>query len=140
MQAKPAALALLLAAGVSLPPRDASPQDESAAIARGEYLVRHVAMCIYCHTPKDEQDGSLIQSELLHGAPFPLESPYPARTWAFRAPRIAGLPGGWSEEDLVRLLRTGRTPSGRQPSPPMPPFRMSEEDARAVAAYLTSLE
>jgi hypothetical protein len=34
---------------------------------------------------------------------------------------------------------TGRRPSGRVPDPPMPPFRLSREDAEAIVAYLRSL-
>ena len=96
-------------------------------------------MCIYCHTPK-HQDGALDERQLLQGAPMPVESPFPRVKWAFQAPKIAGLPGGWTEGDLVRFLQTGITPNGRTPQPPMPPFRMNEEDAQAVAAYLESLQ
>lgn len=108
-------------------------------IARGKYLVMHVAMCVQCHTPRNKQ-GELDQSQLLKGAPIPLESPFSSPTWAFEAPKIAGLPGGWTEEDLVRLLQTGRGPRGMPPRLPMPPFRMTQEDASAVAAYLKSLQ
>ena len=102
------------------------------------YVVHHVAMCIYCHTPKDA-DGQLDEQQLLQGAPMPVESPFPRVQWAFQAPKIAGLPGGWTDDDLVRFLHTGVTPTGRTAQPPMPPFRMNDEDARAVAAYLQSL-
>lgn len=108
-------------------------------LARGKYLVMHVAMCVQCHTPRNEQ-GELDQSRLLQGAPIPLNSPFPSQTWAFEAPKIAGLPGGWSEADLIQLLQTGRSPRGTPPRPPMPPFRMIQEDAAAVAAYLKSLQ
>jgi len=108
-------------------------------MARGKYLVMHVAMCVQCHTPRDQQ-GELDQSRLLQGAPMPLESPFPLQTWAFEAPKIAGLPGGWTEEDLIQLLQTGRGPRGMTPRLPMPPFRMTQEDAAAVAAYLKSLQ
>lgn len=108
-------------------------------IAHGKYLVMHVAMCVYCHTPRNEQ-GELDQSRLLQGAPMPLASPFPSQTWAFEAPKIAGLPGGWTEADLSQLLQTGRGPRGMSPRPPMPPFRMTQEDAAAVAAYLKSLQ
>jgi mono/diheme cytochrome c family protein len=111
---------------------------QQSAIERGAYIVHHVAMCVYCHTPKDA-DGELDEQQLLHGAPMPVESPFPRVKWAFQAPKIAGLPGGWTEDDLARFLQTGVTPTGRTPQPPMPPFRMNEEDGRAVAAYLKSL-
>ena len=111
----------------------------AASVAeRGQYLVHHVAMCIYCHTPRNER-GVPDERRLLHGAPMPVESPFPAQKWAFMAPKIAGLPGGWTDVDMVRFLQTGESPTGRQPQPPMPPFRLNEDDARAVAAYLKSL-
>jgi mono/diheme cytochrome c family protein len=59
--------------------------------------------------------------------------------WALRAPHIAGLPG-YAEDEAVRLLMEGVTASGGAPLPPMPPFRMNEEDARAVVAYLRTVE
>jgi mono/diheme cytochrome c family protein len=109
-----------------------------SSIERGMYITHHVAMCIYCHTPKNAE-GQLAAHQLLKGAPIPVESPFPRVNWAFQAPKIAGLPGGWTDDDLVRFLQTGVTPIGRTAQPPMPPFRMNEEDARAVAAYLNSL-
>jgi mono/diheme cytochrome c family protein len=125
--------------GTDAAPVDPSPSNAQSSTERGMYLVLHVAMCVYCHTPKSA-DGGLDQQQLLAGAPIPVESPYPRVKWAFQAPKIAGLPGGWTEDDLVRFLQTGVTPTGRTPQPPMPPFRMNEEDAQAVAAYLNSLQ
>jgi cytochrome c553 len=125
------------------PGDDQARPDESQArptpVEHGKYIVHHVAMCIHCHTPRSE-DGVLDPQRLLQGAPMPVESPFPRQQWAFQAPKIAGLPGGWSEQDLVKFLQTGETPTGHQPQPPMPPFRLSEEDAQSVAAYLKSLQ
>jgi mono/diheme cytochrome c family protein len=42
-------------------------------------------------------------------------------------------------EDAERLLQTGKSTRGYVPRPPMPPFRMTQEDAAAVVAYLKSL-
>jgi mono/diheme cytochrome c family protein len=113
--------------------------DEEQLVAHGRYLVHEVAMCIYCHTPKDDRTGALVEEKLLQGAPLPVKSPYPEQEWAFRAPTIAGLPGGWTAEQLVHFLRTGKNPRGETARPPMPPFRMEERDAKAVAAYLAQL-
>jgi mono/diheme cytochrome c family protein len=109
----------------------------AARIQHGEYLVLHVAMCVQCHTPRDQQ-GRLDETRLLQGAPMPVTSPFPASPWAFRAPTLAGLPG-WSDEDAITFLQTGKRPDGRSPNPPMPPFRMTPEDATAIVAYLRSL-
>jgi mono/diheme cytochrome c family protein len=136
-------IAFLLATGAALgqeqeaAPASRDSQPDDSPVERGRYLVHHVAMCVICHTPKTNE-GKLINTQLLRGAPAPVASPYPTQTWAARAPAIAGL-GGFSEDDLVTLLKTGKRSSGGAPDPPMPPYRMTEEDARAVAAYLKSL-
>ena len=120
-------------------PADETDSDaQQSSVEHGMYIVHHVAMCIYCHTPRDNE-GVPDMRRLLRGAPMPVGSPFPRQTWAFQAPKIAGLPGGWTEENMVQFLQTGESPTGHEPRPPMPPFRMNEEDARAVAAYLQSL-
>jgi mono/diheme cytochrome c family protein len=112
----------------------AAPEEQTV---RGSYLVNHVAMCVQCHTPRDA-NGDLNRARLLKGAPIPVRSPFPNQTWAFAAPAIAGLPG-WTTEDAVTLLTTGRRLNGYMPKRPMPPFRLIREDAEAVVAYLRSL-
>ena len=107
--------------------------------AHGRYLVHEVAMCVQCHSPRDER-GALVPERLLTGAAVPVAAPAPLEPfWAQRAPHLRGLPG-YREEQAVRLLTEGIAADGRAPRPPMPPFRMSESDARAVYRYLSSLE
>jgi mono/diheme cytochrome c family protein len=109
-----------------------------ASIERGKYLVEQVAMCVECHTPRD-QSGQLIRAEYLRGAPVPVKAPpYPNLKWAIKAPAIAGLPG-YNKGQGVRLLTEGITASGKVPDPPMPRFRLTPADAEAVVAYLKSL-
>lgn len=110
--------------------------DDDAEIERGRYLVHDVAMCVQCHSPRDD-DGNLEPQRLLQGGRIPVESPYRNIVWGFEAPPLAGLPG-WEPEQVVTLLMTGHRPNGRSPRPPMPPFRLSEDDARAIVAYLSS--
>jgi cytochrome c553 len=110
---------------------------QSAAAARGDYLTKQVAMCVQCHSPQDHQ-GKLIEGELFLGAPIPFKE-IPAG-WATRAPRIARLPGGWTEQDVIRLLQYGERPDGTSPNRPMPPFRMNQEDAAAIAAFLKTVK
>lgn len=117
---------------------ESSPDQSQGDVEQGRYLTTRVAMCVMCHSPRD-RTGKLVEDRLFRGAPMPVRSPFPAQQWAFTAPSIAGLPGGWTEEDMVRLLTTGRRPDGTQPLYPMPPFRMTESDAKAVAAFLRSL-
>lgn len=115
-----------------------APEAPAAQVQRGEYLVHSVAMCVQCHTPRNEQ-GRLQMEQLLAGRPVPIESPVPGVDFAVEVPKIAGLPAGWSRDDVVRFLQSGETPHGEPPLPPMPPFRMNAQDAAAVAAYLESL-
>jgi mono/diheme cytochrome c family protein len=116
-------------------PEPSSPLDETR-IEHGRYLAEQVAMCVQCHSPRDSK-GELMRQSLFKGARIPVASPFANQQWALSAPRIAGLPG-WEEEDFITLLVTGSRTTGETPRPPMPPFRMSREDAAAAAAYLKS--
>jgi mono/diheme cytochrome c family protein len=126
--------ATLLLAGQPVGPgaRDAQPD-------RGRYLVDRVAQCPECHTPRDAA-GNLIRSQYLQGAPVPVKSPpFPNMRWAFQAPAIAGL-AGYPDAEVVTLLTEGTVVrTGQPPTPPMPRFRMTRQDAEAVIAYLKSL-
>ncbi len=108
------------------------------SMARGKYIVERVAMCIECHTPRDES-GRLLTTKYLQGAPIPVNAPpYSNMNWAVKAPSIVGLPG-YTTQQGVRLLMEGITSDGRTPNPPMPPFRFNRADAEAVVGYLKSL-
>jgi hypothetical protein len=100
--------------------------------------VHNVCLCTICHSPRGD-DGELDPLRELTGGPIPVASPYLGDDWAFRAPKIAGLPAGWTAEELAAFLQTGDAPHGRRVRLPMPPYRLNEGDARAVAAYLLSL-
>jgi len=109
----------------------------NASIARGKYVVEGVAMCGQCHTPRNghgEADGT----QALQGAPLWLQPATPIGDWPSLAPRIAGIPPG-TEAQMVTLLTTGVWRDGKRPRPPMPQFRMTQQDAQAVVAYLKSL-
>jgi len=108
-----------------------------ALIERGKYIVESVAMCERCHTPRDE-NGNPERSNWLKGGPVQLKQTYPTPTWAEREPRIAGVPPG-TDEQFITLLTTGISRTGAPPNLPMPPFRMTRQDAEAVLAYLKSL-
>jgi mono/diheme cytochrome c family protein len=107
-------------------------------ISRGKYLVERVAMCVQCHTPRN-QTGELLETRYLQGGPVPVSAPPNFRIdWAYKAPAIAGLPG-YTIQDGIKLLTEGITPDGRLPKAPMPKFRLTRADAEAVVTYLKSL-
>lgn len=127
----------LLLARVLSSQRSADAADAGAQ--RGKYIVEGVAKCVECHTPRDAS-GNLNANEYLRGAPIPVNAPpYKNMRWALKSPNIVGLPG-YTEQDGVRLLTRGINRNGERPTPPMPQFRMTLEDARAVVAYLKSLD
>jgi mono/diheme cytochrome c family protein len=112
--------------------------DDPSRVARGQYIVHQVGMCIDCHSPRAD-NGEFIDTKHLTGSPLPFASTVPM-PWMPVAPRIAGLPSGFTEEDTVHFLMTGKRPNGRpDPLPPMPPYRLDRADAEAVTAYLRSL-
>ena len=106
-------------------------------VARGKYLVEQVAMCVDCHSPRDEK-GQFVRDRWLQGAPLDFKATIPIPGWAEAAPPIAGLPG-WTESQMVTLLTTGKDQKGGMAGPPMPQYRMTRDDAAAVAAYLATL-
>lgn len=114
------------------------PSSDTKSLERGRYLVTHASMCVDCHSPRDEK-GEFIEGQHLTGAPlgFAPKAPMP---WAPAAPRIAGLPVGFTKDDTVRFLETGERPGSRPPPlPPMPMYRFNHDDAAAIATYLESL-
>jgi len=107
-----------------------------ALIERGDYLVNNVVLCGDCHTPRD-QNMAPIETRKLQGSPIPPSGP--PEIFATYAPPLAGGPANYTEEQFLSFLQTGVRPDGSHPRPPMPPYRLNEEDARAVAAYIRSL-
>jgi mono/diheme cytochrome c family protein len=126
----------LLAVAASVVAGEPAPKSKGA-IARGKYIVEGVGMCTDCHSPRNEK-GEFIRERWLQGAPLEFKNTVPMPKWAEAAPPIAGLPG-WTEAQVVTLLTTGKDQKGEPADPPMPQYRMTREDATAVAAYLGSL-
>jgi cytochrome c553 len=77
-------------------------------------------------------------SHALQGATL-IFAPTIEMPWAPVAPPIAGIPAHYTEDQFAALLQTGARADGSRPLPPMPQFRMNEDDARAVTAYIATL-
>ena len=107
-------------------------------VEHGRYIVHNVAMCVECHSGRD-QDGNIIPEHEFMGAPIPVRPAW-GHDWAVRAPRNAGLPG-YTDEQAMRLLTEGAIGrNGTRLRPPMPRFRMTRQDAADVIAYMRSLK
>ncbi|HEX9160735.1 MAG TPA: c-type cytochrome [Thermoanaerobaculia bacterium] len=121
---------------VPLPALTAAAGDTS--VARGEYIVRNVAVCGGCHAANPKQD---IDGPLSGGMEF--------RSWRIGVARASNLTpdadtglGPWTEAEIVRALRNGVRKDGGLLAPVMPYdwlHEMSDADALAVARYLKSL-
>ena len=107
-----------------------------ALVERGDYLVNRVVLCGDCHTPR-LPDMSSDEAHKLQGGALPPSGP--PEVFATYAPPLAGGPANFNEEQFIQFLQTGVRPDGSHPRPPMPPYRLNEEDARAVSAYIRSL-
>jgi mono/diheme cytochrome c family protein len=109
---------------------------------RGEYLAT-IMDCTGCHTGgalAGKPDAALY----LAGSSVGFELP---GLGIFYPPNLTpdddtGL-GGWSEADIIKSLRTGARPDGRELAPVMPwrsYSKMTDSDAQALASYLKSLK
>jgi len=128
-----AALGLATSSAAPPPPESAT----GASIERGRYLTHDVAMCVQCHSPRDDK-GKILEGREFLGAAMPIRSPYPSVQFAFNAPNIRELARSHGDS-VIRLLRTGIDRNGKAPDLPMPPFRMNAEDAESIVLYLRSL-
>jgi mono/diheme cytochrome c family protein len=113
-----------------------APLTGEALVARGDYLVNGVVLCGDCHTPRLETMQP-DETRRLQGSTLPPSGP--PEVFATNAPPLAGGPANYTDEQFIAFLQTGVRPDGSRPRPPMPPYRLNEDDARAVNAYIRSL-
>ena len=108
---------------------------------RGAYLVATIGRCGECHTPRN-WFGAPDPHRFLAGG-----RRRGART-ASKVPNITSDPkpgiGNWSADDIVTVLTDGTTPNFDEVGGSMAEIvkntaRLSEEDRRAIAAYLQSV-
>jgi len=123
---------------IPLPSERPVRSDTTVLTARGEYIVRNVAVCGGCHAADPKHD---VDEPLSGGTEF--------QDWRIGTSRAANLTsdaetglGTWSEAEIARALRNGQRKDGRLLAPIMPYewfHEMSDDDAFAVARYLKSL-
>jgi mono/diheme cytochrome c family protein len=112
-------------------------------ISRGKYLVEEVARCQECHTPK-LPDGQFNKEKWLKGAVLNVQPIDPIKGWHKTSPDLTASgrlwQGRWGQAALVKLLSTGLGPGGNPADPPMPTYKMTQDDAEAVVEYLKTLK
>lgn len=113
----------------------------AAEPSRGEYLSR-IMDCTGCHTP-GALAGQPDMARYLGGSDIGFELP---GLGVFYPPNLTPHPdtaiSAWSEEDIIRAVRTGERPDGRILAPVMPWHSygsLTDEDARALAGFLRTL-
>lgn len=112
---------------------------KSAAWNRGAYLVQGLGHCNECHAPRDALGGQQGNGSLAGGQ-------MPSQNWY--APDLStqanGGLAGWSEQDIVDLLKSGQSARGTAFGPMAEVVarstqHMQDDDVRAIATYLQSL-
>lgn len=106
---------------------------------RGAYLVQGLGHCNECHTTRNAL-GAMDQKSPLAGGQIPVQGWY--------APNLSMQKGGglegWSQEDMITLLKTGFSKQGGAIGPMADVVRNStqyftDSDLKAVALYLQTL-
>lgn len=112
------------------------------AIARGEYLAKHVAGCVLCHSPVDEKipGDQWDDSKLFAGRAFPVSGSFPGK---LIGPNITSAAvGTWTDGELLRAIREGVDRNGKTLFPMMPYgrfARLTDDDALSIIAYMKSV-
>jgi mono/diheme cytochrome c family protein len=125
-------------------PREPIPEHEPpvGTIERGRYLSKMFS-CQECHSPRTAC-GGYVEGQLFQGGG--LQWPLPDGQLLI-APNITpdretGI-GAWTDDQVIRALRTGVARNGRQLSPLMPyltAYRdMTDQDAKDVVRFLRSI-
>lgn len=129
------------------PPSTEEVEATPERLARGKYLVVHVADCLGCHSDFHGDRFAIplkAGTEGQGGYPFDAKLGVPGLVQAqnITPDPETGL-GAWTDGEIMRAFREGVNRNGEALFPMMPylAFRaMSDEDARAVVAYLRTMK
>jgi len=109
-------------------------------VERGLYLTTTM-LCNDCHTPGTFY-GAPDFGRKLAGSELGWVGPWGTSYARNLTPDMETGLGKWSEDDIVKAIRTGQRADGTELLPPMPWqmfSNLTDEDAYAIAAYLKSL-
>lgn len=129
---------LLVAGGAALVAQSTAADPK---LERGRYLAEEVARCQDCHSPRADS-GQLDKERWMKGAVLDFAPLKPVEGWHKTAPDLTStsrLWQRWGVEGMLKFLTTGLNPKGGAADPPMPAYKLKQEDAEAMVAYLKSL-
>jgi mono/diheme cytochrome c family protein len=110
-------------------------------LERGAYLVKTIAACGNCHTPKGARGVPVADKEMAGG--FTIEmKPFTAHVPNITPDPETGI-GKWTDQQIIDAIRVGKRPDGSTIGPPMPTelYReIAEDDVKAIVAYLRSVK
>ncbi|CAM2063813.1 hypothetical protein SCOR_00520 [Sulfidibacter corallicola] len=124
----------------SIPAPESRVEGDPAQLARGRYLVNHVALCLSCHSERDwdRQSGPVVASTAGQGATHTIFSPEDAPAANITPFAL----GDWSDGEIARAITSGLNRQGEPLHPDMPYYvyaRLAESDVMAIVAYLRTL-
>jgi mono/diheme cytochrome c family protein len=136
-----------LPAGFVMPapnPSDPIPQHEPpvGTIERGRYLSK-MFVCQECHSPRTA-GGGYVRGQLFQGGGLqvPLTDGHLLVAPNITPDRETGI-GAWSDDEIIRAIRTGVAPDGRKLDPTMPylsAYRdMTDQDAKDLVRFLRTV-
>jgi mono/diheme cytochrome c family protein len=126
-----AALALLSMVGAA--------NAQSDLVKRGDYLVNTIMTCGNCHSPKGPP-AAIAGKDFSGGLTWD-EPPFKVTAPNITSDKETGL-GGWTDAEIITVLRTGKNRSGIQIAEVMPTSFygiVTDSDMKAIVAYLRTL-
>jgi mono/diheme cytochrome c family protein len=150
------ALVVLLALGITFtigwrpfigpktrPLTDRRFEPSPARLLRGEYVVRNVAVCLFCHSELDTSvEGLPVKAGTAGGGRSFAQDGIPFLYSPNITPDPATGAGNWGDDTIARAIREGVSNDGRTLFPMMPYVNyhsMSDEDLASVIVYIRSL-
>lgn len=126
------------------PPTNEKVEITPARLARGEYLAKHVTICMDCHSERDWSKFSgppKPETWGMGGDKFSEEIGFPGTLYAKNI-TPAGI-GDWTDGELIRAITCGVNKNGDAFFPLMPYLNynhLTKEDLYSIVAYIRSLQ
>jgi mono/diheme cytochrome c family protein len=115
-------------------------QAQTDPVKRGDYLVNTIMTCGNCHTPKGPP-AAVAGKDFSGGLSWD-EPPFKVTASNITQDKETGI-GGWTDAQIITLLRTGKRPNGVQVAEVMPTAFygiITDGDIKAIVAYLRTIK